>query len=475
MLALWHDRSQKQIGAASGIPPKRISQLLHSGEIEDDAFARLLAATSGKPAEAAIVTACLEALAGLEEDQGLSAAERAEVELGVLESVHLVRQVLTESVLRSRDAPARDRYPEAADREPARWHAAMLFQLLQDLDDDERSSVVRVAREYQSWALVERLCDESEALAAHDPGRAAALARLARETARRVRGPKEWVRRVRAFAAAHAATALAATGRLTAADTLFERAQRLWRAGADPDGVLDPGRLFDLEASLCRARRRFKAALSLLEEAREVSRSPGRLLIKMGSTLEILGEPEQAVEALLEAEAQADVRADPRLHDTLHGTLALSLTHVGRFAEAAERAQRVREAATEVGDESGLLRATWLDGRIAAGLGETAEALSLLEQARRGFAARRMGYDVALALLEEAALLLAEGRTAQVRGLTRGLAVAFADEEVHLEALTALRLFLEAADREAATADFARRVLRYLFRARHDPGLRFPS
>jgi hypothetical protein len=43
-LALWHDRSQKQLAAATGIPQKRVSQLLRGGEIEDDVFARLLAA-----------------------------------------------------------------------------------------------------------------------------------------------------------------------------------------------------------------------------------------------------------------------------------------------------------------------------------------------------------------------------------------------------------------------------------------------
>jgi hypothetical protein len=114
-----------------------------------------------------------------------------------------------------------------------------------------------------------------------------------------------------------------------------------------------------------------------------------------------------------------------------------------------------------------------IDALIAAGLGRTAEALSLLAHARQQFADRNMGYDVALALLEEAALLLDEGRTAEVKALTRDLPAVFEAEEVHREALAALRLFHEAAEREAATAELARRVLRYLFRARHDEGFRF--
>jgi len=46
---------------------------------------------------------------------------------------------------------------------------------------------------------------------------------------------------------------------------------------------------------------------------------------------------------------------------------------------------------------------------------------------------------------------------------------------VHREALAALRLFEEAADRETATAELARRILDFLFRARYDEGLRFTA
>jgi tetratricopeptide (TPR) repeat protein len=186
-----------------------------------------------------------------------------------------------------------------------------------------------------------------------------------------------------------------------------------------------------------------------------------------------MGEYEQAIETLLEAEALPDVQADSRLCNILHNNLALDFCHVGRFAEASDLARKVRLTATEMGDAILLLRVTWIDALIAAGQGRTAEALTLLAHARQEFADRTMGYDVALALLEQAALLLDEGRTAEVKELTRDLSAIFEAEEVHREALAALRLFHEAAGREAATAELARRVLRYLFRARHDEGLPF--
>jgi tetratricopeptide (TPR) repeat protein len=176
---------------------------------------------------------------------------------------------------------------------------------------------------------------------------------------------------------------------------------------------------------------------------------------------------------LLAAEALPDVQADPRLRNILYGNLALDFCHIGRFDEATELAQKVRKVAAEMGDAIRLLRVIWIEGRIAAGQGRTEEALSLLAQARREFAAHNMGYDVALALLEETVLLLDEGRTAEVKALTHGLTAIFEAEEVHREALAALQVFHEAIERETATAELARRVLRYLFRARYDQGLRF--
>jgi transcriptional regulator with XRE-family HTH domain len=77
--------------------------------------------------------------------------------------------------------------PRAEDRERARE----LWSRLEPLPEDEQLAVVRVAREFQSWALLERVCQESVAEASREGGRAASLGRLAQEIAARVRGPEE--------------------------------------------------------------------------------------------------------------------------------------------------------------------------------------------------------------------------------------------------------------------------------------------
>jgi hypothetical protein len=62
-------------------------------------------------------------------------------------------------------------------------------------------------------------------------GRAAAWARLAEEIASRV-WPEPWRDRLQGYAAAHGANALRVAGDLKASEAGFDRARRLWHAGA---------------------------------------------------------------------------------------------------------------------------------------------------------------------------------------------------------------------------------------------------
>jgi tetratricopeptide (TPR) repeat protein len=262
-------------------------------------------------------------------------------------------------------------------------------------------------------------------------------------------------------------------GELKMAETLLEEAKRLWESETDPERVLDPGRVLDLEASLRRAQRRFEEALSLLDQAATVSHNPGRIMINKGFTLEVMGEYQKAVEVLLHASSLIVEENEGRLRDLLRLNLANNFCHLGRFHEALGLVKAVRPQVAESGYSIDLNRIIWLEGRIAAGLARPAEALSLLAEARRRFSKEGMSYDVALSLLEEAILLLAQGRTIEVKFLTKELVGVFGSKGVHREALAALQLFQDAASGERATVELTRNVLSYLFRARHDQGLRF--
>jgi hypothetical protein len=474
ILSLRYNRSQKEIGAASGIPQKQVSYYLRSGDLKDEVFERLLAGLNARPGAVSIVTGCVEALEALEQEGDLTEEERAQIEEAVLAAAEMVREDLIEALQRARALPD-ERYPKPADLGTDRWRAEDQWKRLQGEDDETASAAVAMALEFQNWFFCEKVCEESVRAASRKVDRAATLARLAQDIAARVRGPEAWCNRLRGYAAAHAANALRVAGHLNEADATLEEAKRLWQAGSDPDGVLDPGRLLQLEAPLRRDQRRFEEALARLDEAVVVSRSPESALINKGFTLEVIGEYERAVEVLLQAAPRVDRRAQPRLWNVLCLNLSNNFCFLGRHREAAELVKEVRPHVAQLGDEIDLTRILWLEARIAAGLGRNEEARNLFVEARRRFEVEEMSYDVALALLEEAVLLLQKGQTTEVKGLAKDLTKVFKAKGVHREALAALRLFQEAVERDTATAEWAQHILKYLYRAQYDQGLRFSS
>jgi tetratricopeptide (TPR) repeat protein len=478
ILALWNDLSQKVIAARAGLRQGQVSEYLareRKREMDDEVYERLLAAITTRRAAVPIVEGCLEALDALDREGDLSEEERGEIERAVGEATRMVRDELTEVARRSRTARLDEGYPHAVDLPVCRFWAEGQLRKLKQTPLRSRYAVVRWANEYRNWALCERCCEESVRQASRGVRQAAAWARVAVEIAQGVPGPESWRSRVRGYALAFQANALRVRGALVDADSVFEEAKRFWQAGADPASVLDPGRLLDLEGSLRRDQRRFEEALALFDQALAVGRQPERYLIKKGFTLEVMGEYERAIETLLQAEPYVESRGDSRLLYMHRFNLAVNHSHLGCFSQASELLREVRELASGRGDAVEMIRVLWLEGRILAGLGRNREARRLLSESRRRFEAEGMSYDAALALLEETVLLLGEGRTGDVRSLAGELNQVFQSKAVHREALAALRLFEEAAQREEASSELTRRVLRYLFRARYDQGLRFES
>ncbi|HEV8583132.1 MAG TPA: hypothetical protein VGX68_29040 [Thermoanaerobaculia bacterium] len=478
-LAALYGRSHKVISAEIGKEPYYVSRYLSGDrrkEIPDDVYEEILQGIGPIPdAAEPLVRACVEALRALEDEASdLTPEERAAIEMEILAIARRLREGFGRFLVNAKEFPA-EGYPSRWDLAPARRWAEVLFARLQAEAIEARPAVIRASEPFQTWALCERVCAASEEAASRDLDTAAAWARLAADIAERVRGPEGFRTRLRGYAAAHGANIVRVAGDLNAADTAFTEAERLWLAGSDPNAVLDPGRILDLKASLRRAQRRLDESLALLQEARTVGRFPERILVKKGFTLEVMGDYSGATEALLEALPLVERTGDPRLLYMAKGNLAVVYTHLGYFDAAAALLPQIRELATERGDGNELPRVRWLEGRILAGLRRPREACRLLAEARQEFQRRRMLYDAALALLEEAALLLEEGRSAEVQPLACELAAVFKGNGVHREALAALRLFHEAVERAEATVEQTRQILRFLFRARHDRTLRFGS
>lgn len=477
ILCLWYDVGRDELGNRTGYTQSQVSQLLtrvRQREIDDETYAKLLSGVVRRRATVPLTQAFVEAFDALERESELTELEQASIEGSLLETARLLRGFLRWAAIRTRRFEPPSERPSRLDLPVFRARAGQQIARLRKVHPRSRFAVVRLGREYHHWALVERCCEESVREASDDLKSAAWWARLALVAVRFVTGPEGWLLRLRAYALAHWANVLRVRGRLLEAEATLEEAKALWKAGSDPGKVLDPGRLLDLEGALRRDQRRFEEALRLLEQSAPVSRFPERSLMMRGFTHNEMGEYEQAIVTFIEARPHVDRRGDSRLENLLRLNLANSLCHLTRYGEAAELVEEVRRSPTGLG-KIDRARIPWLEGRIQAGLGSPGEARRLLREAREKFAAELMTYDVALALLEEAGLLLAEGRSGEVKALALELAKIFEAKGVHPEALSALRVFDEAVRQEKATADLARRVLRFLFKARHDQGLRFES
>jgi len=348
---------------------------------------------------------------------------------------------------------------------------------LRALPPGGRRLAVETERRHWTWALVERLCEESVRRAAHRADEAVELARLGLRAAELAPGSEPWRSRLLGWAWAFVANARRVHGDLPGAEEGFLRSDRLLEAGAlsDPD-LLDATRPLDMKASLRRYQGRFDEALTLLDQALKANGSRearGRILINKANTLELMGDCARAIKELRQAELLLKSSQNDRLVLVVQHSLAHSLWQLGRYEEAEALLPEARRRAIGTGNELDLVRVLWVEGGVAAGLGRREQALAALGQARRYFNAHRIAYDAALASLELAVLYLEEGRAGEVKRLAEEMYWIFKDQGVRQEASAALQLFYEAARKEEATAELARRLVEYLTKARHNPALRF--
>ena len=358
----------------------------------------------------------------------------------------------------------------------ARQRADGLWELLKRQAADVRLALVEDSQRFRGWALCERVAAESIAAAPNHPRQALELADLARRIAERAPGTAAWRRRLQGYAWAHVSNARRVCSDLPGADDAIRHAWKLWEDGAAGDrGFLAEAWLPWIEAGLRRDQRRFPEALTRIDEALALDGGERRaqILLTKSGILETLGDPSGSTVVLMEAALLIDKRREPRLMMFLRFNLLVDLCRLDRAAEAEPGLAEVRGLAERLGEELELVRVVWLEGKVAVGMGRTDEAYGAFQQVRRVFTIRELPYDAALVSLELALLLLEQGRTADVRALAREMVWIFRAQGVPLETLAALRVFCEAAEREAATAELARRVVSYLYQAQYDPELPF--
>jgi transcriptional regulator with XRE-family HTH domain len=358
----------------------------------------------------------------------------------------------------------------------ARQQAAALWTRLKRHTAEERRGLVEGSLRFRTWALCERVAAESIAAAPNHPRQALELAELARRMAELAPVAGPWRSRLQGYAWAHVSNARRVCNDLPGAEKAMREALRLWAEGEEP-GFLAEAWVPWIEAGLRKGQRRFPEALKRIDEALALDRGELRaqILVTKTGILETLGDPEGSTAVLQEVAPLIDSHREPRLAFGVRFNLLVDLCRLGRAAEAEPGLPVVRDLAERLGEELDLVRVAWLAGKIAAGLGRNAEAYAAFQRIRREFTARELAYDGALVSLELALLLLEQGRAAEVHNLASEMLWIFRAQGVHREALAAIQLFCDAVRREEATAELARRVVLYLYRAQHDPELRFEA
>jgi tetratricopeptide (TPR) repeat protein len=238
---------------------------------------------------------------------------------------------------------------------------------------------------------------------------------------------------------------------------------------------LEEARLPWIEAALLRAQRRFPEALDRIDKALALDEGElkAQILITKSGILKMFGDSAGSTAVLREAALLINDVREPHEALAVRFNLLTDLCLLGLAAEAEPKLPEVRGLAERLGGELDLVRVVWLEGKVAAGLARITDAQEAFQQVRREFRARELAYDCALVSLELAGLLLEQGRTTEVRRLVGEMLWIFHVQGVHREALAALQIFCDAVRKETATAELARRLVAYFYRAQHDPELRF--
>lgn len=259
---------------------------------------------------------------------------------------------------------------------------------------------------------------------------------------------------LRAKACAHLGNAFRIRGRFAAAERALARARAHWSKGS-LDVVLEAV-ILEFMASLLESRRDFRGALEQLEQACAIQRKRGdgpalaMLLIKAGIVWGYANRPATAVRLLRQALGLIEADRDPRLASIALHALTWNLVDAGYPEQALAVYDANEELARHARSPLMELKTVWLQGHMAAALGQHEKAERRLVRARYGYEEREMPYEAALVSLELAVLYARTGRFAELDELTGEILPIFQALGIEPEAAATVQLRRSASQREHA-------------------------
>ncbi|MEA2561174.1 MAG: MalT-like region [Acidobacteriota bacterium] len=326
------------------------------------------------------------------------------------------------------------------------------------------------------WERCEQILARCRELRQGGPAARVAAASLAVSLAERLspdlRGPCQ-LADLQARAWAERGNARRVTDDLIGAESDLTTALERAREGTEDPRLL--ARLLDLTASLRIDQRRLTEAAQLLDWVYAIHlalgehHEAGRTLISKSNAAAYALDLKTAVRLLSEGLALIDAERDPKL---VLATVHNLLSHLVDDGQIAEAERLFRESHALYSAHGGLLdrlKGRWLEGRIASGLSDPAEAERSFQEVRSGFAHAGIPYDMALVSLDLAALWLEQGRTREIQTLLGETVAIFEARGIRREAIAGLLMLQEAIERDRASASLLRAVASELQRLAGEP------
>ena len=357
-------------------------------------------------------------------------------------------------------------------------HAAEDFRRLVEIEPAHRvARVVRSRTRYKSPILVRQLIAESRRLIYTDHRAAYHFAELALQVADRLTG-EDMKQGLVPLSLAEMANALRMKPDSRGAREIFDRS----RAMTQLSNVSDPSvvaRIDHLEGVFWLGLRRFSESEQLLERAKIlyglVGASKNIAKIEVTRSLLLLesGQASKALEVLRELLRSPAARDDQQLCLWARINMARAYLETKDLRRAKRVIDQDEPRHAQLDEPLAHLRYGWIRGRIAATERDLDVARQHFGSVRDGFIAAGAGYDAAMVSLDLALASLQLGRPEVVRQLTEEMLPLFTSQDIHREALAALRLFQEAVAQECLTEALVRDLQTYFQIARYQPEVRF--
>jgi tetratricopeptide (TPR) repeat protein len=335
------------------------------------------------------------------------------------------------------------------------------------------SPAERVARD---WSRCEALLERCRALRSSDPEMMVLTAELAVSLAERLgaeTADDPSTTDLQAKAWAELGNARRVADDFPGAETDLARAvEKAGRGTGDPRLL---ARLMDLTASLYKDQRRFEEARHLLDLVYAIheqlgdARGTARTLLSMAVSAGDACRVEEAIQLVTRGIALLDGAREPKLMLVAIHNLIWYFVEDGKPAQAHQLFLQSRALFIRHAEPLDLARSHWLEGRIAAGIGDAARAELRFLEARAQLDKAHLSYDVALVSLDLAALWLKAGRTAEIRKLIDQTITIFRNRKIRREALGMLLVLRDALRQERATEALLRTVASDLLRLEEAP------